>query len=199
MALPADLRDLTIAGARDALAAGDVSARELTEAHLAAMEGARDLNAFITETPDRALAAADESDARRADGTSLGPLDGIPLAIKDLFCTDGVQTTAASHILEGFVPPYESTVDDQPARRRHDHAGQDQSRRIRHGLIKRDQLFRQCRKPLAPRRRQPARWCPAARPAAPPRRSRAGSASARPGRIPAARSASRRRSAASSG
>ena len=102
--------DFTIAEARDALNAGTVSARELTEAHIAAMEAARELNAFITETPDRALEDADESDARRAKGEALGPLDGIPLAIKDLFCTEGVMTTAASHILEGFVPPYESTV-----------------------------------------------------------------------------------------
>jgi aspartyl-tRNA(Asn)/glutamyl-tRNA(Gln) amidotransferase subunit A len=102
--------DFTIAEARDALNAGTVSARELTEAHIAAMEAARELNAFITETPDRALEDADESDARRAKGEALGPLDGIPLAIKDLFCTEGVMTTAASHILEGFVPPYESSV-----------------------------------------------------------------------------------------
>jgi len=101
---------MTIAGARDALGTSDVSARELTEAHIAAMEAARGLNAFITETPERALADADASDARRAKGETLGALDGIPLAIKDLFCTDGVQTTAASHILEGFVPPYESSV-----------------------------------------------------------------------------------------
>ena len=74
------------------------------------MDAARNLNAFITETPDRALADADASDARRAKGEALGALDGIPLAIKDLFCTEGVMTTAASHILEGFVPPYESTV-----------------------------------------------------------------------------------------
>ena len=102
--------DFTIAEARDALNAGTVSARELTEAHIAAMEAAQELNAFITETPDRALVDADESDARRAKGEALGPLDGIPLAIKDLFCTEGVMTTAASHILEGFVPPYESSV-----------------------------------------------------------------------------------------
>ncbi|CAN0174667.1 unnamed protein product [Discosporangium mesarthrocarpum] len=102
--------DFTIAEARDALDAGEVSARELTEAHIAAMDAARSLNAFITETPDRALADADASDARRAIGETLGALDGIPLAIKDLFCTEGVMTTAASHILEGFVPPYESTV-----------------------------------------------------------------------------------------
>ena len=68
MTFACDLRDLTIAEARDALAAGNVSARELTEAHLAAIEGARDLNVFITETPDRALADADASDARRAAG-----------------------------------------------------------------------------------------------------------------------------------
>jgi aspartyl-tRNA(Asn)/glutamyl-tRNA(Gln) amidotransferase subunit A len=74
------------------------------------MEAARELNAFITETPDRALADADASDARRAKGEALGVLDGIPLAIKDLFCTEGVMTTAASHILEDFVPPYESSV-----------------------------------------------------------------------------------------
>ena len=102
--------DFTIAGARDALDAGTVSARELAEAHIAAMGRARELNAFITETPARALEDADASDARRARGETLGPLDGIPLAIKDLFCTEGVMTTAASHILEGFVPPYESTV-----------------------------------------------------------------------------------------
>ena len=105
----ADLTDLTIAEARDGLAGKDYSARELTEAHIAAVEGARDLNAFVLETPERALKDADASDARRARGEA-GAFDGIPVAIKDLFCTEGVQTTAASHILEGFVPPYESTV-----------------------------------------------------------------------------------------
>ena len=89
---------------------GQLSARDLTNAFLEAIEEERYLNAFITETPDRALADADASDARRAKGETLSPLDGIPIAIKDLFCTDGVQTTAASHILEGFIPPYESTV-----------------------------------------------------------------------------------------
>ena len=110
MAGSSDLRDITIADARDALAAGQLSARDLTNAFLEAIEEERYLNAFITETPDRALADADASDARRAKGETLSPLDGIPIAIKDLFCTDGVQTTAASHILEGFIPPYESTV-----------------------------------------------------------------------------------------
>jgi aspartyl-tRNA(Asn)/glutamyl-tRNA(Gln) amidotransferase subunit A len=105
----AALTDLTIAGALDGLARRDFSARELAEAHLAAMAGARGLNAYITEAPDRALEMAEASDRRRAAGEAW-PLDGIPLAIKDLFCTKGVPTTAGSHILDGFVPTYESTV-----------------------------------------------------------------------------------------
>jgi len=105
-----DLTRLGIAHARDGLAAGDLSSVELTRAHLAAIERARGLNAFITETPDLALARAAEADARRAKGEPAGPLDGIPIAVKDLFCTAGVRTTAASHILDGFVPTYESTV-----------------------------------------------------------------------------------------
>ena len=106
----AALNRLTIAAARDGLAAGTFSAVELTEAHLQAMGDASGLNAFITTTPEVALAGAAEADARRAKGETRGPLDGIPLAIKDLFCTDGVRTTAGSHILDTFVPPYESTV-----------------------------------------------------------------------------------------
>ena len=105
----AKLTDLTVAGAVEGLAAKDFTARELTEAHLAAIEAARPLNAFITETPELALKQADEADARRAKGEAL-PLDGVPVAVKDLFCTEGVLTTAASHILDGFKPPYESTV-----------------------------------------------------------------------------------------
>jgi len=101
--------DLTLAAARDALDAGEISAKELTAAHIAAVEAARPLNAFITETPEKALAMAKASDARRKAGEA-GLLDGIPLAIKDLFCTEGVPTTAGSHILDGFTPPYESTV-----------------------------------------------------------------------------------------
>lgn len=104
-----ELTNLTISAARDALSAGQVSARELTEAHLEAMAAARSLNAMIVETPDQALAMADASDARRKTG-DVGGMEGIPIAMKDLFCTKGVQTTAASQILEGFIPPYESTV-----------------------------------------------------------------------------------------
>ena len=103
------LNELTIADARDGLAKGDFTARELTGACIGAVEAARPLNAFITETPDRALDMAKASDARRAKG-EVGILEGIPVAIKDLFCTQGVLTTAASHILDGFVPPYESSV-----------------------------------------------------------------------------------------
>ncbi|WP_019013137.1 Asp-tRNA(Asn)/Glu-tRNA(Gln) amidotransferase subunit GatA [Elioraea tepidiphila] len=101
--------DLTLAEARAALAAKRISARELAEAHLAAIEKLKDLNAFITVTPERALADAAAADARIAKGEAR-PLDGIPLAIKDLFCTTGIRSTAASRILGNFVPPYESTV-----------------------------------------------------------------------------------------
>jgi aspartyl-tRNA(Asn)/glutamyl-tRNA(Gln) amidotransferase subunit A len=101
--------DLTIADMTAALAKGELSAVELAEAHLAAMETYRGLNAYITETPERAREMAKASDARRKSGTA-GLLEGVPLAIKDLFCTEGVLTTAASHILDGFKPTYESTV-----------------------------------------------------------------------------------------
>lgn len=104
-----ELTRLTLAEARDALAKGDVTARELTEAHVSAMEAARDLNSFIVETPEKALETAEAADKRRANGEAR-PLEGLPLAIKDLFCTKDVQTTAGSRILGGFAPPYESTV-----------------------------------------------------------------------------------------
>ncbi|MCX7355518.1 MAG: Asp-tRNA(Asn)/Glu-tRNA(Gln) amidotransferase subunit GatA [Alphaproteobacteria bacterium] len=105
----AALTDLSLAAARDGLAKKKFSAREIAEAHIKAVEGARGLNAFITETPEKALTMAAQSDARIAKGEAR-PLDGIPLAIKDLFCTEGVLTTAASHILDGYTPQYESTV-----------------------------------------------------------------------------------------
>ena len=105
-----DLTDVTIAAARDGLTRGDFSSEELTAAHISALEAARDLNAFVTETSDLAIARARASDDRRARGDAAGPLDGIPLAIKDLFCTEDVLTTASSHILDGYVPAYESTV-----------------------------------------------------------------------------------------
>ena len=94
-----DLTKLTIAQARDKLNAGDCTSVQLTQAYLDAMVAGRDLNAYITETPELALERAQQSDDRRAKGESLGSMDGIPVAIKDLFCTEGVLTTAASHIL----------------------------------------------------------------------------------------------------
>src|SRR5277367_3263866 len=105
----AALTDLTIAQLAAALAKKETSAVEVAEAHLGKLDEHRALNAFITETPDQAREMAKASDARRGRG-EVGLLEGVPLAIKDLFCTEGVQTTAGSHILEGFVPQYESTV-----------------------------------------------------------------------------------------
>ncbi|MFC4165885.1 Asp-tRNA(Asn)/Glu-tRNA(Gln) amidotransferase subunit GatA [Teichococcus aestuarii] len=102
--------ELTIAGARRALAAREISAAELTQAHLDAIAALNPrLNAYITVTPELAAAQAAEADAALARGEA-GPLAGIPLAIKDLFCTAGTRTTAGSRILGDFVPPYESTV-----------------------------------------------------------------------------------------
>jgi aspartyl-tRNA(Asn)/glutamyl-tRNA(Gln) amidotransferase subunit A len=104
-----DLTDLGVAAIRDGVTAGDFSAREVTEAFIANVEKGRALNAFVVETPEHALAAADAADAARASG-DLKPLSGVPLGIKDLFCTKGVQTTAGSKMLEGYAPVYESTV-----------------------------------------------------------------------------------------
>ncbi|VDS07524.1 Glutamyl-tRNA(Gln) amidotransferase subunit A [Paracoccus haematequi] len=104
-----DLNSLTIAEARDTLRKGDATALDLTEACLTAIEGAGALNAFVHKTPDIARAMAQAADARikAGDATSL---TGIPLGIKDVFCVKGVPSQAASRILEGFRPEYESTV-----------------------------------------------------------------------------------------
>ncbi|OAN67159.1 Asp-tRNA(Asn)/Glu-tRNA(Gln) amidotransferase subunit GatA [Sphingomonas sp. TDK1] len=104
------LTDLGVAAIRDGVRDGDFSAREVAEAFNAAVAGAKALNAFIVETPEHALAAADAADKARAAGETLKPLAGVPIGMKDLFATKGVQTTAASHMLEGFTPVYESTV-----------------------------------------------------------------------------------------
>ncbi len=104
-----DLTSLTIAEARDGLKRKDFTALELADAHLAAMEKARALNVYVLETPERASTMAKASDARIAAGQA-GPLEGIPIAVKDMFCTQGVRSTACSHILDSFVPTYESTV-----------------------------------------------------------------------------------------
>ena len=107
-----DLSKLTIADARDALRKGDFTAAELTEQYLGAIEDAGALNAFSTNTPEIARAQAAAADTRIAKGDAPD-MCGIPLGIKDLFCTKGVQTQAASHILDGFKPEYESTITSQ--------------------------------------------------------------------------------------
>ncbi len=107
--VPAKLTDLTIADAIDGLRTKKFSATELAKDHIRAVEKARPLNAFVTETPELALQQAKESDARLAKGEGR-PMEGIPIANKDLFCTKGVRTTASSRMLENFIPPYESTV-----------------------------------------------------------------------------------------
>ncbi|MGF1549476.1 MAG: Asp-tRNA(Asn)/Glu-tRNA(Gln) amidotransferase subunit GatA [Sphingomonadaceae bacterium] len=104
-----DFTDLGVARIRDGVEKGDFSAREVAEAFIAAVEGADALNAFLIKTPDHALAAAETADADRKAG-KLKPLSGVPIGIKDLFATEGVLTRAGSRILEGFEPPYESTV-----------------------------------------------------------------------------------------
>jgi len=104
-----DLTSLTLKEALDGLAGRRFSSVEITRAHLAAIAAARELNAFVLETPDKALAMAEACDARIAAGDA-GPLEGAPLGIKDLFCTNGVRSTAGSRILGDFIPPYESTV-----------------------------------------------------------------------------------------
>ncbi|WP_374516623.1 amidase family protein, partial [Brevundimonas sp.] len=105
-----DLTKLTLKAAVDGLKARDFSSEEITRAFLANIEAANPrLNAYVLPTADKALDMARAADARLAKGEG-GPLEGAPLGIKDLFCTDGVQTTAGSNMLRGFLPPYESTV-----------------------------------------------------------------------------------------
>ncbi|THD64988.1 Asp-tRNA(Asn)/Glu-tRNA(Gln) amidotransferase subunit GatA [Phenylobacterium sp.] len=104
-----ELTALTLKAALGGLKDKSFSAVEITEAHVQAVEAARALNAFVLETPEKALEMAKASDARRASGNA-GPLEGAPLGIKDLFCTEGVRSTAGSKILGDFTPTYESTV-----------------------------------------------------------------------------------------
>jgi aspartyl-tRNA(Asn)/glutamyl-tRNA(Gln) amidotransferase subunit A len=104
-----ELTSLTLKAALDGLKSKSFSAVEITQAHVDAVAAARDLNAFILETPEKALEMAKASDARIAKGEA-GALEGAPLGIKDLFCTEGVQSTAGSKILKGFKPQYESTI-----------------------------------------------------------------------------------------
>ncbi len=104
-----DLCNLTLADARAKLVAREISAVELARAHIDAIEKASRLNAYVLACPERALEMAAGADARLARGEARA-LEGIPLGVKDLFCTEGVATTACSRILDGFTPTYESTV-----------------------------------------------------------------------------------------
>ena len=106
-----DLTKLTIAAARDAMRKGELTSADLTEACLKAVDEAGALNAFVHKTPEIAREQAKAADARR--GADAPSLNGIPLGIKDLFCTKGVPSQAASNILQGFKPEYESTVTTQ--------------------------------------------------------------------------------------
>ncbi|MCB9964364.1 MAG: Asp-tRNA(Asn)/Glu-tRNA(Gln) amidotransferase subunit GatA [Rhodospirillales bacterium] len=103
------ISDLTLDQTRRKLLSKELSAKDVTDHYLSRMEVYKSLNAYITETPDLAQKQAAESDARLANGTAR-PLEGIPIGMKDLFCTEGIRTTAGSKILGNFVPHYESTV-----------------------------------------------------------------------------------------
>ena len=105
----ADLTELNLAEARDGLVKKEFSAVELTEAHMTRVSASSALNAYVLETPEKAMEMAAESDKKIASGEAR-PLEGLPIGVKDLFCTKGVRTTACSNILGDFTPPYESTV-----------------------------------------------------------------------------------------
>lgn len=104
-----ELTDLTVAEALQAMRGKKISAKELAEAYIAKMEAGRKYNAYVLETPEVALKAAEVADKNYAAGEARA-LEGIPLGIKDLFCTKGIRTTACSHIIDNFIPQYESTV-----------------------------------------------------------------------------------------
>ena len=107
-----DLIKLSLSDARQALRDKEITAVELTQAHIAHMEASRKLNAVVMETPERAIEMAKASDQRIQNGTA-GILEGLPIGVKDLFCTKDVRTTACSNILGDFTPSYESTVTQQ--------------------------------------------------------------------------------------
>jgi len=106
----AEIFELGIADIRSGVASGDFTAKEVAETFIGRVSAAKVLNAVLVETPEHALAAAEATDKAKAAGETLGKMAGVPIGMKDLFCTEGVTTTAGSLILEGFTPQYESTV-----------------------------------------------------------------------------------------
>lgn len=104
-----ELYELSLTEAQEGLRKKEFTAKELTQSHINQMEAQRELNAFITETPEKALEMAEQSDQRLGQGQG-GKLEGLPIVVKDLFCTKGVRTTAGSRILRDYIPPYESKV-----------------------------------------------------------------------------------------
>ena len=106
-----ELVQLSASQMADKLAAGEVSSRELVDAHFDVIEAAEgDIHAFLTVSKEQTYGQADAADKRRAAGEDLAPLTGVPIAIKDMIVTQGIETTAASKILKGWVPPYDATV-----------------------------------------------------------------------------------------
>src|SRR5260370_12413488 len=113
--MTAGLTSLTAAELAAAVAAGEVSATEVARAHLDKIAAVDDrVRAFLHVSADVALAAARAVDARRAAGEPLGPLAGVPVAVKDVYTTADMPTTCGSRILDGWLPPYESTVTRRP-------------------------------------------------------------------------------------
>jgi aspartyl-tRNA(Asn)/glutamyl-tRNA(Gln) amidotransferase subunit A len=136
------MHNLTLAELARKLRAKEFSVTELTKALLARIEAAQPkLNAFITVMAESALAQSARAEAALKDG-SAGPLTGLPLAHKDIFCTSGVRTSCGSRMLDNFVSPYDATVVEKLECVGDGDAGQDEHGRVRHGLVERDQLVR---------------------------------------------------------
>ena len=135
--MPRDRFETAVALRAD-LDAGHASSLEVVEQALGRAEAATELGAFVHLQPERARAEAREADARRTRGACRSPLDGIPIAIKDLMVQDGEPCTCASRILESFVPPYEGTAVAEAAGRRRGARRQHQHGRVRDGLVDRD-------------------------------------------------------------
>lgn len=141
----------TAAETAAAVAKGEVSAVEVAQAHLDRIEAVdKKVNAFLHVDTEGALSAARAVDEKRAKGEELGPLVGVPLALKDVFTTKGVPTTCGSKILEGWIPPYDATLTARLKDSRRGHPRQDQHGRVRDGLLHRELRLRSDRQPVGP-------------------------------------------------